>query len=174
MNTFYVITGGPGAGKSTLLAELERRQYKCMPEDARRIIREEVAAGSNALPWKDRQQFLQRMLQAGIHTYEQAAALPPQVIFFDRGIPDALCYAQLTGAAVEDYYAQKYRYHRKVFLLPPWRAIYTTDTERKQSWEEAVQTYQLMVHTYQHYGYDTIEIPFGSVEARAAFLLAQL
>lgn len=42
-NHYYVITGGPGVGKTTLLGELEKRNYRCMPEVARRVIQEQMA-----------------------------------------------------------------------------------------------------------------------------------
>ena len=49
----YVITGGPGTGKTTVLRELERRGFAVEEEVARRIIREQMESGGNALPWGD-------------------------------------------------------------------------------------------------------------------------
>lgn len=65
-----------------------------------------------------------------------------------------------------------YRYAPKVFLAPAWRAIYTTDAERKQSWEEAVRTSELMARVYEESGYDVLELPLCSPEERAAFILS--
>jgi len=62
-------------------------------------------------------------------------------------------------------------YNSKVFILPPWAEIYETDMERKQSWEEAVNTYRNMKDTYINLGYDVITVPIGSVESRYDFVL---
>ena len=40
-------------------------------------------------------------------------------------------------------------------MAPPWRAIYVTDKERKQSFAEAIKTYDLMVRVYEELGYET-------------------
>ena len=42
-----------------------------------------------------------------------------------------------------------YRYLRSVFLGPPWPEIYATDTDRKQTLDEAMDTYGLMVEAYE-------------------------
>ena len=47
---FYVITGGPGSGKTTVLAELMRLGHRCIPEDARAVIQEQVASGGRRCP----------------------------------------------------------------------------------------------------------------------------
>ena len=67
-----------------------------------------------------------------------------------------------------------YRYASRVFLAPPWREIYETDTERKQTYEEAVQTYEQMKLAYQDCGYELIEIPRLDVASRAEFILDHL
>ena len=47
--------------------------------------------------------------------------------------------------------------------------IYTTDAERKQTLDEAVETYQAMYRAYQDCGYEIVELPRDTVEARARF-----
>lgn len=182
--SFFVITGGPGAGKTTLLTELEQRGFKCIPEVARELIKEQVAAGGEALPWKDTGLYTRLMLERSVESYRQASqaeagygpAKPAnESIFFDRGIPDTLCYARLINAAITgemDQAARGFRYNKKVFMLPPWREIYQTDTERKQTWEDAVQTFQMMVDTYEMYDYQVIEVPKTAIKERAEFVLS--
>jgi predicted ATPase len=41
-DNFFVLTGGPGVGKTTLLGELEKKKFKCVPEVAREIIKEQM------------------------------------------------------------------------------------------------------------------------------------
>jgi predicted ATPase len=67
--------------------------------------------------------------------------------------------------------AANYRYSRSVFIAPPWREIFAQDTERKQTFEEAVRTYESMVNVYTALGYERIELPFVPVAARAAFVI---
>ena len=60
------------------------------------------------------------------------------IVFFDRGIPDVLAYM--------DYFDQEYgpefidalESHRydSIFLLPMWQEIYTSDSERFESYED--------------------------------------
>jgi len=42
---------------------------------------------------------------------------------------------------------------------PLWPEIFAQDSERKQSFEEAVATYEVMVDTYAALGYELIQLP---------------
>lgn len=171
-NNFYVITGGPGCGKTTMLEVLQKRNYTVVPEDARQIIAEQSAMNGNALPWKDKILYQQLMVDRSAATYK-AQVGNTGILLFDRGIVDALCYATLIGmpdSAANAGIASQYRYNKNVFILPPWKEIYTTDTERKQTWAEAVATYELMAATYLKHGYQLIEVPRLSPNNRADFI----
>ena len=52
---FFLFTGGPGVGKTTLLEHLRARGERCVEETHRRVIRQQVAAGGSAVPWRDAQ-----------------------------------------------------------------------------------------------------------------------
>ncbi|UUC45093.1 AAA family ATPase [Flavobacterium cerinum] len=173
---FYVITGGPGVGKTTLLEALKQQGYLCIPEIAREIIHEQIQQNGTALPWKDYALYTRLMLERSVNSYCDTIQIynGTEPVFFDRGIPDTLCYASLTDQPITETmerFINQYRYNTKVFMLPPWKAIYHTDTERKQNWEEAIATYEQMIKTYQQYGYQIIEIPKDSVQNRLAFIL---
>ena len=60
---------------------------------------------------------------------------------------------------------------QQVFITPPWRAIYTTDNERHETYDEAQKIHEQLVITYQQFGYSPIEIPFGTPEERMNFIL---
>lgn len=171
-HNFYVITGGPGVGKTTLLRELGNRNYHCMPEAARRIIQEQMAQNGDALPWENRARYAELMLEGSVNLYKQADAAVPT--FFDRGIPDVLAYVRLTGLPLTETLKTalaSFRYHPLVFILPPWKEIYETDSERKQTWEEAVATFEVMKDVYTGYGYTTMEVPPMTVAGRGDFVL---
>jgi predicted ATPase len=172
----FVITGGPGSGKTSLLLELERRGFPHLPEVAREIIREQVACDGPALPWKDRASYTALMLSRSVASYLEHLAVS-DTMFVDRGIPDTLGYARIIGLPdtreIETACAQ-YRYNQRVFIAPPWEEIYITDSERKQSWEEAVQVFGQLMETYGSCGYKLLELPRCSVEERAAFVMENL
>jgi predicted ATPase len=169
---FFVITGGPGSGKSTLIDALAAEGVRHMPEAGRAIIQDQVEIGGTALPWSDRLAFADLMLSWEMRSYREAQALPGPVIF-DRGVPDVVGYLRLCGLPVPAHIeraATDLRYHQRVLLAPPWRAIFTRDAERKQSWAEAEATYAAMVDVYSGLGYTLVSLPLASVRARAQFV----
>jgi predicted ATPase len=67
--------------------------------------------------------------------------------------------------------ADLFRYHRHVFIAPPWPEIFAQDRERKQTLEEAERTYAAMVDVYTELGYELVELPRAPVAARLDFIL---
>jgi predicted ATPase len=176
-----IITGGPGAGKSSLIAALHARGYATMPESGRAIIQDQIAIGGRALPWIDPGLYAELMLAADRRSYHAAEQMiadqnVPRV-FFDRGIPDVVGYLELCSLPIPSLLheaAQQFRYHRLVFLAPPWREIFRQDEERKQDFSEAVRTCEAMIETYSRYGYTLIEIPLSTVDERVEFILREI
>ena len=173
---FHIITGGPGVGKTTLLTELQNRGYPVVPEVARQLIKEQQQANGEALPWKNKELYKQLMFERSVESYVQTEKHRNnrKPVFFDRSFLDTLCYAQLIGSAISEEmqsYAEHWRYHTKVFILPPWQEIYQTDHQRKQDWDEVLLTHTKMKETYNHYGYQTIEVPKTDAKTRAGFVL---
>lgn len=172
----YVITGGPGSGKSTLIDALAEHGVATMPEAGRAIIQDQLSIGGQALPWADRSAFAELMLSWEIRSHRAALRLSGPVVF-DRGVPDVLGYLRLSGLPVPshaDRAARIFRYHPRVFVAPPWPEIFTSDAERKQSFEEAQATCEMMAKTYSELGYGLISLPLDSVEARVRVVLSAL
>jgi len=171
----YVITGGPGAGKTTLITALQKKGFKIVPEDARRIIKEQILIDGDGLPWKNKIHYAQLMAEASIQSYWNVIIEPSEnTIFFDRGLPDTTCYMKMEKLPISKdliQLADIIAYHRKVFILPPWKEIYITDAERKQNWEEAVETYEQMRLTYTELGYELVVVPKDTIEKRCQFIL---
>jgi predicted ATPase len=172
----YVITGGPGSGKTTVLLELKKHGFEFAPEVAREIIQEQVQAGGKGLPWGDRVLYTKLMLEQSIVSYKRhTPTLKP--VFSDRGIPDTFGYARLIGLADDNFIrsaCNQYRYATRVFLAPPWKDIYQTDSERRQDFAEAERTYHKIIEVYEECGYELVELPRLSPQARAAFILDHL
>jgi len=172
---FFVFTGGPGAGKTTLVEALRAKGFAATEEAGRGVIREEMQAGGDALPSADRERFAERMFEWELSSYRQARQ-EAGAVFFDRGLPDTIGYLTLERLPVPAWMeeeAWRLRYRARVFVAPPWKAIYGEDEERRQSWQVAVRTYEVMVHTYRTFGYELIELPRAPVGQRIDFVLAQ-
>jgi predicted ATPase len=134
---FVVITGGPGSGKSTLIDALGARGFARTIEAGRAIIQEQVKSGGHALPWSDPRAFAELMFEWELRSYRDAAE-KNGVVFFDRGIADVVGYLRLMALPVPahmDAAVRSHRYHRRVFVAPPWPEIFAQDAERKQTLE---------------------------------------
>jgi predicted ATPase len=172
----HVITGGPGSGKSTLIAALAAAGIATSEEVGRAIIKEELASGGSAVPWVDHAAFAEKMVVREIAAHGDALARGGTVVL-DRGVPDVIGFLRVSGLAVPahiDAAARDCRYNPRVFIAPWWEAIFTTDAERKQTPEEARDTFAVMVETYRAYGYTVVQLPRASVAERVAFVRQQI
>ena len=174
-DTLFVLTGGPGAGKTTLIEALADAGHATCLEAGRGIIRDQTAVDGPALPCKDPALFAEMMLSWELRSHH-AAAGRERPVFLDRGVPDVIGYLLLCGLPVPAHMwtaAERFRYNPTVFVAPPWRAIYRQDGERRQTWDEAVRTHDLMVETWHGLGYRTIALPCAPVEERLRFVLGE-
>ena len=51
-----------------------------------------------------------------------------------------------------DRAARLFRYQQGVFIASPWPEIFAQDAERRQTFEEAIRTYEAMVQAYSWLG----------------------
>ncbi|HEX4742750.1 MAG TPA: AAA family ATPase, partial [Caulobacteraceae bacterium] len=63
------------------------------------------------------------------------------------------------------------RYHRRMFLTPPWPEIYVTDPERRHGLEAGVEEYERLLRVYPALGYEVTIMPKAPVAERADFVL---
>lgn len=175
MDRFIVISGCSGGGKSTLLAELSRRGYPIVEEPGRRIVRQELETGGQALPWLDQAGFARRAMALSIEDRIAAARATEGWVFFDRGLIDAAASLEhLTGEPVLAPLRGSHRYHRRVFLAPPWPEIFAPDRERRHGFEAAVAEYGRLTEAYPSLGYVISALPKTGVAERADFVLGEL
>ncbi len=173
-NNFYIITGGPGGGKTTLLERLAAHGYAFVPETARQIIKERLSMGASPRPAP--LQFATEVFERDCSNFSMKGSLT-SLLFFDRSFIDSSW--QLFTCDKDRYsevkpFLQTHRYNNKVFITPPWKEIYHTDSERDQTFEESVEVYEQLYDWYAQHNYRLIELPQTSVDNRLNFLLDHL
>ena len=167
-----VLTGAPGAGKTAVLQGLASRGYATVSESARTIIRDRKSRGLSPRPKPF--EFAQKIFSIDASKYEQAKPAAG-IIFFDRSVIEALGMLNELGPVPELASSlETYRYHEDVFIFPAWSAIFRTDGERDQTFEDAVRVHQWISDWYRRCGYRLIEVPFASVAERCDYIVAHL
>lgn len=154
-----------------MVTALRARGYDCAPDSARAIIQGRISRGLSPRP--PAREFAEQILSRDKEQYRsKAGAAGP--VFFDRCVVDALSMFDQLGLAstmeVQTLLAE-YSYFRTAFSFPPWEQIYTTDSERDQTFKDAVAVHSAATAWYRKCGYDLVEVPRGTVHERCDFIL---
>ncbi|MDO6759179.1 ATP-binding protein [Tamlana sp. 2_MG-2023] len=174
MNTKKIlITGGPGTGKSTLINALIKRGFPCMEEISRQVIIEAKKKGIDQLFLTNPLLFSEMLLKGRAQQFKDAENVKDKAIFFDRGVHDVLAYMDFIGDSYPPEFMEtcKNSKYDIVFVLKPWQSIYTSDSERYETFEQAQDIHKFLVKTYESYHYQLIDVPFDTVENRTNFIL---
>jgi len=178
-----VITGGPSTGKTSVINALEKKGHYCLHE----VIRNFTSSAHEKSNFKDFKSnpivsvddpmaFNQKVLDARLTQYNEALKSNEECVFFDRGVHDVLaymhCFKQNYG---QDFItaAENSKYDA-VFVMPPWLEIFTSDSERFETYEEGLKVHESLLNTYAQFGYNIVFVPKESVENRVAFLVSYL
>lgn len=164
----FVITGGPATGKSAIIKFLQQQHYHCFTEVSREIIDEKKIETTSKDIDFEAAVFNQRKIDflAGNDLH-----------FYDRSMLDGLAYMDINNISIPKYMQEtlrKYHYHKRVFYAPIWKEIYTKDTQRLESIEEAIVIDKSLRKVYQAHGYELIELPFTSIAERVNFILSKI
>ena len=113
---------------------LKRGRSTDLNEPAREILAQQRAIGGGGVYDRDRRLFCDLMLSRAIADFDRMGGAQTPV-FFDRGIPDQIGYAELFGleTSMAESAAAVHRYNDVVFALPSWPEIYVTDSERTKA-----------------------------------------
>lgn len=168
-----VITGGPATGKTSLIQALNKRGMQTFPEVARQIIKEQVDLKTRMVPWDDVSGFSKLVLEQQLNHFSAAYKA---LNFYDRGIPDLIGYMNHGKKPVFKKLYECSNSHRydHVFILPPWKEIYETDNERRESFEDSILIYEALETAYAKLGYNSVIIPPLNIEKRLKFILNKL
>jgi predicted ATPase len=169
-----VFTGAPGTGKTALLQAMAAQGHRVVHESAREIIRARREQGLEPRP--SPAEFARELLRMDARKYEMAAR-EPGLVFFDRGVVDALGMvdeaAPLARHEIDDYLS-RYPYGPGVFFFPVWEAIYANDSERDQTLAQARDVEARLLAWYRRCGYRILELPRVSIAERRLFVLDSL
>lgn len=171
-----VITGGPGTGKTSIISNLQKKGYTCFEEISRQVTLEAREQGIEQLFLTNPLLFSQKLLEGRTQQFLNADKEQSDFVFLDRGLPDVLAYMNYIGDKYPEEFTEtckKYSYDC-VFTLAPWQEIFVSDSERYESFEEAVQIHHHLLQTYQQFNYKLIDVPFDSIEKRTDFILETL
>ena len=165
-----ILTGAPGSGKTAILNAL-RGDIRCYDEPARQILAEQRASGGDGTPEQNAAKFVDLLLQRSIANHADPR-LHGGPVLFDRGVPDCIAYAQILGTdpMPSAQAAAVHRYHPVALVTKPWEEIYTTDDERKMTFDHALEFQRWIELLYEASGYTLVEVPRSSIEQRAAFV----
>ena len=171
----FVITGPPGSGKTPIVRELVASGFTGVAEPAREVIAEQRAIGGDGIYDKNPRLFFNLMLSRVVGDFRRMSGARNPV-FFDRGIPDLIGYADLFGLDASDAAnaAAVHCYNDLVFVLPSWPEIYVTDTERRMTFGAAEAFGERVRSIYVDLGYSVVDVPRDTVVARARFILDTL
>jgi predicted ATPase len=154
---------------------LQARGYTIVGDSSRTIIQNRRRCGLSPRP--NAYEFAHETLRMDIENFVHHAATPGDV-FFERSVLDALCGLDRIAPLNESelsMWLSKYQYYSKVFVLPPWKAIYVNDDERDHTFEHAESVYCIVQGWYRRLDrYQVIEVPRVSVAERCTYVLQAL
>lgn len=168
-----VIAGGPGTGKTSIINHLKKNGFLCYDEISRQVTLQARKDGIEQLFLTEPLLFSEKLLEGRKKQFIDASKESENIVFLDRGIPDVLAYMDYIGDTYPKYFVEaceNYKYDY-IFVLAPWQDIFTSDNERYESFEEAIEIHHHLLKTYKRFGYKLLDVPFGSVENRSDFIL---
>lgn len=177
MNTKkIVITGGPGTGKSSIINQLKSRGFVCYDEISREITLQARKDGIEQLFLTEPLLFSEKLLEGRTQQFKDAIKEDKNLVFLDRGLPDVLAYMDYIGDKYPDRFIEICKLHSYdyVFVLAPWQEIFTSDSERYENFEQAIEIHHHLLEIYMRFGYQLIDVPFETIEKRTDFVLEVL
>ena len=168
-----ILTGAPGTGKSTLLHALSHR-FEVATEVSRPLIRYYQKRNQTIAPWGDVEKFVSLALERMIHQCDHQQS---EVCVYDRSIPDLIVALRYRGRSVDPAIYRAIKTHLAgslVFFAPPWKAIYVSDEQRPESFEQTLQMSRLTREVYDALGFQMVLLKRESPRQRAQQVIRML
>lgn len=164
----YIITGAPGTGKTTVIRLLEK-DYSCIAESSRQVIKQEQQTGGGGTPWQDITRFSDLVYEA----YVRELSNNPQALFTDRSLLDLIAYLRVGGKPLSPelcHFPYQEKFQNKVFFAPTWEAIYHKDKQRQQEFAYCLELEKALLKVYTEKGFEIIYLPKDKVSNRVNFV----
>jgi predicted ATPase len=169
---WHVITGASCSGKTTLIDQLSTKGFQTAAEAGRQYFEKEMAKGRTIEETrKDRASFT-RLIYDTMRNQERQLRVD-DVIFLDRGLPDALAFFRFAGIDPNEILPDCFQYrYDSVFLLQ--RLPYQQDGVRAAEDAIAADFELAILRDYSALGYDVVKVPVLPPHERLAFVLEKL
>ncbi len=144
-----------------------------MEEVSRQVIIDAKKEGVDQLFLTDPMLFSTKILNSRITQFNDAETTKGTPVFYDRAMPDVTAYMDFIRAEYSSTFEQPCfeNQYDFIFLLPPWKAIYTQDSERYETFDQAKIIHEALLNSYKKYGYNIVIVPEGTLEERTHFIL---
>ena len=169
---WHVITGASCSGKTTLIEQLADLGFQTVPEIGRWYFEKEIAKGRTIDEIRnDRVTLTYQLYDLWLELLSELRA--SEVIFLDRGLPDALAFFRFAGLNPNEILADCFQHHyASVFLLD--RFPYQQDGIRAGDDATAAYFESWTLRDYGALGYNVVRVPVLSPEERLALVLERL
>lgn len=171
-SNYFILAGTSGTGKTTVLNQLRNEDFTCFDEPARSVLQDQLAIQGPGLPSNNPLLFIQMMKDLSVQGYVDSA-VTTEPNFFDRGMPDLVHYAIRFNVDPKEFEdaSKKYLYNQNVFVFAPWKEIFVNDNERRMTFDQTLEFHESILKIYRSFGYNLIQVPFGTVDFRKQFIL---
>ena len=169
-NALVVFTGLSGSGKSTLVDQLAARRFQTAPEAARLYFEREMTATGRTIEdiRKDMVPCVNGIIDLMLKIEQDLD--PNEIIFLDRGYPDALAFIRQIGLDPNLYLPDSFYFHyASVFILD--RFPVQSDDVRIEDDAAAKYLDQWHCCDYTALGYRIVRVPVLPPRDRLAFIL---